>query len=72
MKGDEEEQTAFRRSGKVVRSPVGAAQVASAAASSAQGDSGSETDGAGKKRKDRSSKTPEKSLGRVRQWLTRL
>lgn len=68
MKSDEEELSAFRRSGKLMRSPAGVPHR----------ESGSETDTGGMKRKDRSGKTPDKShekrsrkmetFGRVTLW----
>lgn len=51
MKGDEEEPSPFKRSSKVVRSPVVVPQA----------EAGSEVDVSTKKRKERSGKTPEKS-----------
>lgn len=51
MKGDEEEASPFKRSGKVARSPVGVPPAG-----------GSESENVTKKRKERSGKTPEKSM----------
>lgn len=55
MKGEEEEKSAFRRSSKVARSPVGPT-------GSGQGESGSEHEVSGSKRKERPGKTPEKVM----------
>lgn len=62
MQKDVEETDPFKRSGKIARSPLGAAgTVAAAAGTVVRAESDSDTEQGSKKRKERSGKTPEKS-----------